>query len=119
MSTAFRPRQPSLFVQPWWGPTQKLKLAKRREQVECSAAGGPSTAQPFSRPRDQPRGGDGKMTVEPEAREDGRATVSPAHDRPAALRSVQLLWSPAEEVAQVQPVDILAWGGNGFSSPHL
>lgn len=57
------------------------------------------------------------MTVEPEVREDGRATVSPAHDRPAALRNVQLLRSPAEEVAQVQPVDILAWGGNGFLSP--
>lgn len=54
------------------------------------------------------------MTVEPEVWEDGRATVSPAHDR-----KVQLLRSPAEEVAQVQPVDILAWGGNGFSSPHL
>lgn len=80
--------------------------------MECSAAGGPSTAQPFSRPRDQPRGGDGKMTVEPEVREDGRATVSPAHDR-----NVQLLRSPAEEVAQVQPVDILAWGGNRFLSP--
>lgn len=119
ISTALRPHQPSLFVQLWWGPTQKLKLAKCTEQVECSAASRPSTAHPFSRPRDQPRGGDGKMIAEPEVREDGCATASPAHNRPAALRNVQQLWSPAEDMAQVQLVNILAWDRNGFLSPHL
>lgn len=59
------------------------------------------------------------MITEPEVWEDGHATMSPAHDRPVALRKVQLLWSPAEDVAQVQPADILAWGRSGFLSPHL